>query len=65
MVAPFIEPFLVAFIAGTVAGITVGWINRKMLKLKRLRARWSGTSSRSDVHPESATVVRVDVNVDG
>jgi hypothetical protein len=64
MVAPFIEPFLVAFIAGTVAGITVGWINRKMLKLKRLRARWSGDRSRSGGHPGPATAVRVDVNVD-
>ncbi len=64
MVAPFVEPFLVAFIAGTVAGITVGWINRKMLKLKRLRARWSGDRSRSDDHPGPSTAVRVDVNVD-
>ncbi len=65
MVVPFVEPFLVAAIAGTVAGITVGWINRKLMKLKRLRARWSGTSNRSDVRPEGATVVRVDVNVGG
>ena len=33
----FIEGFLVAFLAGTVAGITVGWVNRKILKFKKMR----------------------------
>jgi hypothetical protein len=63
MVVPFVEPFLVAAIAGTVAGITVGWINRKLMKLKRLRARWCGGRSMPVGNPGPSTAVRVDVNV--
>jgi NhaP-type Na+/H+ or K+/H+ antiporter len=30
-----VEAFLVAAIAGMVAGVSVGWINRKILKFKK------------------------------
>jgi NhaP-type Na+/H+ or K+/H+ antiporter len=40
-----VEAFLVAAIAGMVAGVSVGWINRKILKFKKrkkiFKRQWS------------------------
>ena len=47
-----VEAFLVAALAGMVAGVSVGWMNRKILKFKKHKkifktqcSRWSIASS--------------------
>ena len=48
---PMIEAFLVAAQAGMVAGVSVGWMNRNILKFKKQRnifkAQWSKWSRAS------------------
>ena len=51
---PVLEAFLIATLAGMVAGVSVGWMNRNILKFKKRRAQWSkwsrGRSSDLDVN---------------
>ena len=55
-----VEAFLVATLAGMVAGVSVGWMNRKILKFKKrkkiFKAQWSKWSRASSAD--------LDVNVE-
>ena len=58
---PFIEGFLIAFLAG----VTFGWVNRKILKFKKMKSRRVKPYSRPESPSNDPTIVSVDVNVEG
>ena len=49
-----VEAFIVAALAGMVAGVSVGWMNRKILKIKLRRRRAKLNKLRRTVPPYSS-----------